>query len=101
MREWHVEHMRKTVVKYVNGLSTGATNWEKRNHRKYCNLTVVCKQIGYDMKHGVTKEEVMGTISRIHSHPSFKSLRTNDGAMTRLSEIEGFLTPRPAMAQWY
>ena len=29
MREWHVEHMEKTVVKYVKGLSENASDEEK------------------------------------------------------------------------
>lgn len=27
MREWHVEHMEKTIVKYVKGLSENASGW--------------------------------------------------------------------------
>jgi hypothetical protein len=30
MTEWHVEHMKKIVIKFVTGLSENATNWEKR-----------------------------------------------------------------------
>jgi hypothetical protein len=48
MREWHVEHMEKTVVKYVKGLSENASGWEKRNHKKYGRLTNICRQIDYD-----------------------------------------------------
>jgi hypothetical protein len=58
MREWHVEHMQKTTVKFVIGLSDNASSWQKRQHKKYNNLTNVRKNITYDMKHGVTNEEV-------------------------------------------
>jgi len=58
MREWHVEHMQKTIVKFVTGLSDNASSWQKRQHKKYNNLTNVRKNITYDMKHGVTNEEV-------------------------------------------
>ena len=34
MREWHVEHMEKTVVKYVTGLSETASMWEKRQDKR-------------------------------------------------------------------
>ncbi|MCC2648119.1 MAG: hypothetical protein K0R16_922 [Nitrososphaeraceae archaeon] len=50
MREWHVEHMEKTVVKYVKGLSENASGWEKRNHKKYGSLANICRQIDYDIK---------------------------------------------------
>lgn len=92
MREWHVEHMQKTVLKYVNGLRADANSWEKKNHKKYGSLANICKQIEYDMRHGVTKDEVFGSFSRIHSHPSFQTLRRDGGAMIRLSEMEQHFT---------
>jgi hypothetical protein len=102
MREWHLEHTHKTVVKYVRGLSASATNWEKRNHKRYYSLTSICKQIEYDMRHGVTKEEVMFAISEIHSHPSFASLRSDDSAMARLARIEEFfVAPKQAAMPWH
>jgi len=30
MREWHIEHMEKTIIKFVTGLSANANSWEKR-----------------------------------------------------------------------
>jgi len=27
MRDWHVEHMEKTIVEYVKGLSENASGW--------------------------------------------------------------------------
>lgn len=102
MREWHLEHVNKTVLKYVEGLSATATSWEKRNHRKYGGLTSVCRQIEYDMKHGVTKEEVMASFSRMRTHPSFLHLRGDDPAKVRLSEIEAvFTAPKPNPQRWY
>src|SRR5947209_5609653 len=35
MREWHVEHMEKTIVKFVTGLSENASNWQRRQHNRY------------------------------------------------------------------
>lgn len=101
MRQWHVEHMQKTVLKYVKGLSADANSWERRNHKKYGSLTNVCRQIEYDMKHGVTKEEIFASFSKIHTHSSYQALRRDSDSMGRLSEIEGhFTTPKAIMPRW-
>jgi hypothetical protein len=100
MRQWHVEHMQKTVLKYVKGLSADASGWEKRNHKKYGGITNVCRQIEYDMKHGVTKEELLTSISNIQTHSSFLVLRRDSGSMGRLSEIEEHFTAPKAIVRW-
>jgi len=41
MREWHVEHMEKIVIKFVTGLSESATNWEKRQNKRYGRISTV------------------------------------------------------------
>ena len=58
MREWHVNHMEKTVIKFVTGLPVNTSGWEKRQARRYGGKTNVCRQIGYDIKHGATIEQV-------------------------------------------
>ena len=88
MREWHVEHMEKTIVKYVKGLSENATGWEKRNHKKYGNLANICRQIEYDIKHGVSSEQVTSLVEKIRKDSSFSTLRKGSGSMERLAEIE-------------
>ena len=30
MKQWHVEHMEKTIVRFVTGLSQDASAWERR-----------------------------------------------------------------------
>lgn len=95
MKEWHVEHMEKAIVKYVKGLSDNASAWEKRNHKKYGSLTNVCRQIEYDIRHGVALEQVTSTLRKVRNHSSFSLLRENTGAMERLEEIEDhFLKPK-------
>ena len=102
MRQWHVEHMQKTILKYVKGLSPNANSWEKRNHKKYGNLTTVCRQIEYDMKHGVTKDEILASFSSIHKHSSYRNLRRDSSSMVRLSDIEGhFTTPKTEVLSWH
>ncbi len=88
MREWHVEHMQKTIVKFVTGLSDDASSWQKRQHKKYNTLTYVRKNITYDMKHGVTTEEVFSFFNKVRSDPSFSSILENVGSIDRLDEVE-------------
>jgi hypothetical protein len=101
MREWHVEHMEKVVVKYVKGLSENASGWEKRNHKKYGSLANICRQIEYDIKHGVSSEQVTSIFERIRNDSSFSTLRKSDGSMERLAEIENqFSNPKIKAPQW-
>lgn len=101
MRQWHLEHMQKTILKYVKGLSADANSWERRNHKKYGNITNVCRQIEYDMRHGVTKEELLASFSKIHTHSSYRALRRDSDSMSRLLEIEEhFTTPKAVTPLW-
>ena len=101
MRQWHVEHMQKTILKYVKGLSADANAWERRNHKKYGSITNVCRQIEYDMRHGVTKEEILASLSKIHTHSSYQALRKDFNSMGRLSEIEGhFSNQKAVLPSW-
>ena len=92
MMEWHVEHMQKTIVKYVTGLSENASGWERRNHKKYGKITTVCRQIEYDIRHGVTTEQVIAMVQKVRNDPSFSSLQKGNGSMERLSEVEEHFT---------
>ena len=67
LREWHFEHMQKTIIKYVTGISENtATSFQKRLHNRYNgNLTYVCKNIGFDIKHGVTNDQVLAFIDKV------------------------------------
>lgn len=95
MKEWHVEHMQMTVVKYVKGLSEDASAFQKRNHKRYGGLNYICRQIEYDVKHGVTEQEVVRMLRKVHDDSSFSDLRKGNGSMQRLEEIEGrFIRPR-------
>lgn len=91
MREWHVEHMQKTIVKYVTGLSDTMSSWQARQYMKYYNIANVQKNIAYDTKHGVTKDEVLLFIETIRNHPSYSNLQSNNLSMEKLDEIEKYL----------
>ena len=93
MREWHVKHMEKTVVKFVIGLSVNATAWEKRQNKRYGRITNVCRQIGYDIKQGVTNEQVIMLLQKIRNDSSFSSLQKYNGSMERLNELYKHFLP--------
>ena len=102
MKEWHVNHMQKTILKYVTGLSPDASGWEKRNHKKYGSLASMCRQIEYDIKHGATNEQVLSMFHQIRNNKSFSALRMGSGSMDRLGEVEGHFTkPKVERATWY
>ena len=90
MREWHVKHMEKTIVKFVTGLSENASMWEKRQNKRYGRITNICRQIDYDIKQGVTTEQVLMILQKIRDDSSFSSLREKDGSIERLDEVEKY-----------
>jgi hypothetical protein len=100
MREWHIRHMEKIVIKFVTGLSESATNWEKRQNRRYGRISNVCRQIGYDIKQGATNEQVLLLLQKIRSDSSFSSLRKNSGSIERLDEVEKHFTPKEKSYSW-
>jgi hypothetical protein len=70
LREWHFEHMPKTTIKYVIGISEDTTPFQKRLHKRYNgNLTYVRKNIGFDIKHGVTNDQVLTFIDKVKNDP--------------------------------
>ena len=93
MREWHVEHMEKTIIRFVTGLSANASVWEKRQNKRYGTLNNVCKQIGYDMKHGATIEQVLLLLQKIRNDSSFSSLQKDNQSMERLNELDKHFLP--------
>jgi hypothetical protein len=90
MREWHTEHMQKTIVKYVTGISNDASLYQRRLYKKYGgNLSNVSKSIDLDMKHGVTKQEVFAFFDKVRNDPSFADIRNNKG-IERLDDLEKY-----------
>jgi hypothetical protein len=90
MKEWHVKHMENTLVKFVTGLSEDASRWERRINNKYGRIGRVAKRIEYDIKHGVTINQVSSFLQLIRAEPAFSEIRTHDGSMERLNEIQGY-----------
>ena len=101
MREWHVKHMEKTIIKFVTGLSVNATAWEKRLNKRYGRITNVCRQISYDIKQGATIEQVLMLLQKIRNDSSFSSLQKNDGSMERLNELDKHFLPSKEEKRYY
>jgi len=95
MREWHVKHMEQTLIKFVTGLSEDASRWQKRLNKKYGRIGRVSKRIEYDIKHGVTNKQVCSFLQLIRTEPSFSEVRTHDGSMERLDEIQAYFNETP------
>jgi len=90
MREWHVKHMEKTLLKCVTGLAEDASRWEKRMNNKYGRISRVCKRIEYDIKHGVTNTQVCSFLQLLGTGSSFSEVRTHNGSIERLNEIQAY-----------
>jgi hypothetical protein len=90
MRDWHFEHMQKTIIKYVFGSSESEkdSSWKQKQHKKYGrNLANVRRNINFDIQHGVTKEEVTELLNKIQNDPSFADQRKIEGSKKRFEEL--------------
>ncbi len=105
MREWHVKHMEQTLVKFITGLSEDASRWQMKLNKKYGTIGRVSKRIDYDIKHGVTNTQVSSFLQSIRTESSFSEVRTHDGSMERLDEIQAYFGESPKNPQnhdkWY
>jgi hypothetical protein len=91
MREWHVEHMQKTIIKYISGISDTMSLLQARQYMKYYNISNVQKTLYYDTNHGVTKEDIFLFIEKVRSDPSYHILQSNKLAMEKLRNIEKYV----------
>jgi hypothetical protein len=65
MKDWHLDHVEKLIVQYIKGISPYASSLEKRNFKKYSTLFACAKQIEYDIRHGVTTDEVLSVKEKL------------------------------------
>ena len=101
MKDWHLEHVEKVVVRYAKGVSPDASSFEKRNYKKYSTVTSCAKQIEYDIKHGVTHDEVMTVVRRIRHDKAFRDLQKSAESLQRLDELERQIcAPRKVVASF-
>ena len=95
MREWHVKHMEQTIVKFVRGLSENATRWEVRLNKKYGKIGKVVNRIEYDVKHGVTNEQVSSFLQLMRTNSIYLDVMTCAGSMERLNELQSYYKESP------
>jgi hypothetical protein len=91
MKEWHFEHMQKTIVKYVTGIPYADNNsrWKKSQHKKYSgNIGFVRRSINFDIKHGVTRQEVTEFLNKVRNDSSFSNIREGAGSIARIEELQ-------------
>jgi hypothetical protein len=91
MKEWHVEHMQKTIIKYITGFSDSMSSWQAKQYLKFYNIANVQMTIAYDAKHGVSKEEILLFIDLVRSHPTYCDLQSNNLSLGKLNEIEKYV----------
>jgi ABC-type Mn2+/Zn2+ transport system ATPase subunit len=83
--------MQKTIVKFISGLSEleSGYSWKKRQHKKYSgNIGYVRRNIQFDIKHGVTVEEVITFLDKVRNDISFSDVRKSAGSGERLEQLE-------------
>ena len=81
--------MQKTIVKYVSSISDDATCFQKKMHRKYNGkIGYVRRNIDFDIKHGVTGDEVIAFLDKIQNDSSFSDIRKSEGSRERIKELQ-------------
>jgi hypothetical protein len=89
LKDWHFEHNQKTIVKYFSGISDDATSFQKKMHRKYNGkIGYVRRNIDFDIKHGVTRDEVIAFLDKIQYDSSFSDIRKREGSVERIRELQ-------------
>ena len=81
--------MQKTIVKYVSGLPDNATSFQKKIHKKYSGkIGYVRRTIDFDIRHGVTREEVIAFLAKVQNDSSFSDIRKSEGSEERIKELQ-------------
>ena len=102
MKEWHLEHVERVIVRFIKGISPDASSFEKRNYKKYSTVSSCAKQIEYDIKHGVTTDEVLNVVRRIRHEKQFRDLQKSPESVQRLDELERQISaPKKVATTWY
>lgn len=95
MREWHVKHMERTIVRFVRGLSENATRWEVSLNKKYGKMSNVIKRIDYDVKHGATNQQVSSFLQLMRTDSIYIEDMACEGSIQRLNELESHYKELP------
>ena len=79
MRDWHFEHMQKTILKYITGLTETekGSKWKVKQHKRYGgNLPNVRRNINFEF------------LDKIQNDPSFSDIRRVAGSIERINELK-------------
>lgn len=101
MREWHLEHMEETIIKFVVGLPDNASSWQRRQHKRYGTLTHCCRQIEYDLKHGVTYDDVLSVLQKVRIDSSYSNDPNHVDFIGRLDDLEKHFMPNKEKGYFY
>jgi hypothetical protein len=103
MKEWHLENMKKTAVKYVTGLLENASSWQKKQHKKYGGrISNVQRSIDFDIRHGVTKDEVVTFLDKIRDDASYAEIRDKEcNSLERLSLLKKHFVGTTDRVLWF
>jgi hypothetical protein len=101
MKDWHLEHVEKVIVRFAKGISPDASSFEKRNYKRYSTVSSCAKQIDYDIKHGVSIVEVLDVVRKIKHDKQYTELQENPESLQRLDELERQLSlPKKITTTW-
>jgi hypothetical protein len=92
MKDWHLEHAEKVIVRFARGLPASASQYEKNLYKKYGTVSSVIRQLEYDMHHGVQKDEIIQIIRKNGRSKKHSKVNSHPEAKMRLGELEKYLS---------
>jgi hypothetical protein len=95
MKAWHREHAEKAIIRFARGVPEDASGYERRIYKKYGTVANCIRQLEYDMHQGVQKEEIIEIIRKIGRGKKYAKVRSAPEAMTRLEELESYMSGVP------
>jgi hypothetical protein len=82
--------MEQTVIRFVRGLSDNATRWEVKLNNKYGKINHVIRRIDYDVKHGVTNDQVFTFMQSMRTDSDYLEVMSSQGSTERLNELQSY-----------
>ena len=82
--------MERTIVRFVRGLSENATRWEVKLNNKYGKISNVIKRVDYDVKHGVTNEQVISFLQLMRTDSNYLEVMDSIGSLQRLDDLQAY-----------
>ena len=94
LKDWHTKHMKEVVCAYICGDDNKDENQSKAKYQKnmkksyYASLGNCCSAIDYDIRHGVTKKDVLKFLKGIRKQRNQGRTRMNKNFKIRIKELE-------------